>query len=156
MWWWVGCVEPATLDTGGTADPGTAPVSTVPTDPDALVDWLAVAEYRAWPGEAGAHPSSGPHFGEVRTWLSPALATSLEAGGDPHPLGAAAVKELYGDGTDVLGHSVMVRVGEGAGDNAWFWYEAFRGTVYADARGEGLCSGCHEDGMDHILTPWPQ
>jgi hypothetical protein len=77
------------------------------------------------------------------------------AGGDPHPVDAAAVKELYGDGDDVVGWSVILKVGDGAGGDAWYWLESYRGTIYADGVGEGLCTGCHGAGVDHFLSPFP-
>ena len=158
---WACDSDPDTLqldveDTGTEQNTTTTPDLPVEIPVDELADWLALAEYQAWPAEADVHDSTGPHFGDVRTFLSPALAQSLEDGNDQHPMGAATVKELYGTGDVVLGHAVMVRVSDGGGDRAWYWYEDFEGSVFADGRGEGLCSGCHEAGIDFVLTPWPQ
>lgn len=145
----VACVDPPVpvVDSGGQT------ATSVPTED--LAAWLAEGEYLEWPSEDAPHPSAGPHFGQVRTWLSPALAASLAAGDPLHPVGSAAVKELYGDGDTARGYSVLVRVGDGAGDNAWYWYERFDGTTYADGRGVALCAGCHAAGVDQILTEWP-
>jgi hypothetical protein len=112
--------------------------------------------YLHWPAESGAHPSTGPHFGQVRTWVNPTLHASLEAGGSTHPVGSVAVKELYGDSGDTaLGYSVMVKVSPGSGGDTWYWNETYNGSVYASSVGAGLCTGCHADGADFILTPFP-
>jgi len=145
-----------TSDTESTGDTATSPSSgTVPTTPASLDTWLADGAYLAWAAESGPHPSAGPHFGEVRTYVDPLLAGSLSAGSDEHPLGATAVKELYGDGTEVRGYSVMVKIGQGTDGASWYWYEVYDGVVYGDGRGDRTCTGCHRPGTDYVLTPYP-
>ena len=74
----------------------------------------------------------------------------------PDPVGAAAVKELFGStGSEVLGYAVMVKVEEGTAADSWYYYEDYNGTDYADGIGPGLCTGCHSGGTDYVLTPWP-
>ena len=125
---------------GGAAD--------VPTGP-ALVDFLEGGEYLGFAAESAAHPSAGPHFGNVRTFVNPTLAESLANGATSHPAGAAAVKELYGNGTEVLGWSVWVKLEEdSAGGAGIYWYELYDGSLYADGPGESLCTGCHSSGVD--------
>lgn len=127
-----------------------------PTDSNALLTWLADGEYTGWAAESGPHPSDGPHFGNVRTFLNAALDGSFEAGADMHPAGSAAVKELYGDGGQVLGWSVSVKLdADSAGGDNWYWYEKFNDTVYADGAGDSLCTGCHSGGKDFVLSPYP-
>jgi hypothetical protein len=121
----------------------------------ALLPWLEAGTYRDWPSEAAVHPSTGPHFGGVRTFLNPTLDASLRAEADVHPVGAATVKELYGDGDEVRGWAVMLKVGAGSTGADWYWMEWYAGQTYADAAGAGLCVGCHAAGRDHVLTPWP-
>lgn len=159
--------DPPAGTTDATAPPTTgddtgAPGSP-PTEEAALAAWLAAGHYKGWPSESGPHPSTGPHFGDVRTFLNPALLDSLEAGNDAHPKGAAAVKELYGGGVDVKGWSVAIKdfdnsTMQTAGDG-WYWYEHYDGNAYASSFGAGLCVGCHAAGdpnfKDHILTPFP-
>lgn len=128
----------------------------VPTGGEALLPWLEAGTYRDWPAEAAIHESAGPHFGDVRTFLSPDLADSLSSGGVQHPLGSAAVKELYGGGTEIDGYAVMVRTGEAAGGDNWYWLEVYGVNTYADGEGVSLCTGCHSGGIDFVLTPWPQ
>jgi hypothetical protein len=55
-----------------------------------------------------------------------------------------------------MGWSVMVKV-EDEEDNgrSWYWYERFNDTIYANARGVGLCVDCHQAGRDFIRIPFP-
>lgn len=89
----------------------------------------------------------------MRTWVNPALATSLKAGNTTHPSGSIAVKELYGSGTGtaITGWAVDVKDTDGT----WIFYEGFapalnqfffRGT-------SNLCGNCHRAGVDQVLTP---
>ncbi|MDC0719679.1 hypothetical protein [Nannocystis bainbridge] len=128
-----------------------------PTDSaEALEAWLAGGAYRSWPSESQIHASSGPHGGNVRTFVNPALADSLAADTE-HLAGAASVKELYGSGTDaIVGYAVMVKLApDSAEGDGWYWYERLDATVYADDTGVKLCTGCHAGGSDYVLTPWP-
>lgn len=144
-------IEETAADTG---EAETAGGTEVPTDGD-LMAWIDGGEYLTWPAEAEIHPSAGPHFGDVRSFFSPALAASLEAGNAQHPVGSASVKELYGNGNEIGGYAIMVRVGSGAGNNAWYWYEVFNNQTFADGRGESICTGCHSDGVDFVLSAGP-
>lgn len=129
----------------------------VPSEGAALLEWLASGAYEAWPAESGPHESSGPHFGAVRTFVNPCLFASLDADAATHPVGAAAVKQLYGGGNTVEGHSVMIKVAAGEGGDSWYWLEHYQGNTYADGVGSGLCTGCHggPGNRDYVLTPWP-
>ncbi|MCY1068675.1 hypothetical protein OV090_28305 [Nannocystis sp. RBIL2] len=156
----------STTGDGGTTSGAstTSPASTTgdddalpPTDSaEQLEAWLAAGVYESWPAESQLHASAGPHGGNVRTFVNPALAESLAASGT-HPQGAASVKELYGDGTDeIVGYAVMVKLApDSAGGDGWYWYERLDTTVYADDIGVNLCTGCHGGGSDYVLTPWP-
>lgn len=129
----------------------------VPSEGAALLEWLASGAYEAWPAESGPHESTGPHFGAVRTFVNPCLFASLDADAATHPVGAAAVKQLYGAGDTVEGHSVMIKVAAGEGGDNWYWLEHYQGNTYADGVGSGLCTGCHggPGNRDYVLTPWP-
>jgi hypothetical protein len=146
--------EDATTSADSGASTGAA-VDVPPTGIDALLPWLQAGEYLDWNAESAPHGSAGPHFGTVRTFVNGPLFDSLAAGGDPHPRDAAAVKELYGDGNEVLGWSVTVKVADGEGGDTWYWLEYYQGTTYADGVGDGLCTGCHGGGSDHVLSPFP-
>ncbi|PCC66732.1 hypothetical protein SAMN02745121_00537 [Nannocystis exedens] len=160
--------EPTTSVASTTSDGDastTSPASTTgdvdllpPTDSaEQLEAWLAAGAYLTWPAESQIHASAGPHGGNVRTFVNPALAESLAAADAMHPEGAASVKELYGDGTDeIVGYAVMVKLAPDSGDgDGWYWYERLNATVYADDIGVNLCTGCHGGGSDYVLTPWP-
>ncbi|MCA9654167.1 MAG: hypothetical protein KC501_29865 [Myxococcales bacterium] len=141
-----------------TTEPGTTGGvdQTPPVDPDALAAWLHDGEYLGWNAESGPHPSAGPHFGGVRTFVNDALFDSLDAGAAQHPMDAAAVKELYADGDTVRGWSVMVKVQpDSAGGDGWYWYELYDDGVLADGTGLGVCTGCHGGGTDYVLSPFP-
>lgn len=161
-----GCAsQPTTDDTGATGttffaacEAGTCvshAADVPPTGSAALLPWLKAGGYAGWMAESAPHQSAGPHFGQVRVFVNPTLASSLGAGSAGHPPDAAAVKELYGNGATVLGWSVMVRTDGTAGGDGWYWFEDYQGTEYADGNGVGLCTGCHSGGQDFVLSSWP-
>jgi hypothetical protein len=128
----------------------------IPSDPVALLGWLEGGGYLQWNAESSPHRSTGPHFGQVRTFVAPSLVESLAAGNTEHPVGAATVKELYGDGDAVRGWSVSIKLqADSAAGSGWFWYEMYQGNVYASGTGVRLCTGCHGNGIDFVLTPFP-
>ncbi len=135
--------------TGEAADPPP------PTDAASLLAWLEAGNYAGWDAEAERHPSQGPHFDGVRTFVNATLLESLQGGGDDHPVGASVVKELYGEGPEVGGWAVMVKVAPGSNVNSWYWYESFSGTTYADDTGVNGCGNCHSMGVDFIRTTLP-
>ena len=67
----------------------------------------------------------------------------------------AWIKELYGSGATVRGHSLSVKVSDGAGGDSWYWYELYDGSTFADSVGASLCTGCHGGGDDFVLSPFP-
>lgn len=151
-----GGLTEAARDTGPAPDgraPPTPGAETVPSEKAALIAYLQSGAYKTLPAEPAAHPSTGPHFGLVRTFFNQALADSLAQGNDVHPVGAAAVKELFRQGSTVRGWSVMVKIAAGPGGGSWYWYEGIEGTEYAASAGAGLCTGCHSAGRDFVLTP---
>lgn len=124
---------------------------------DALEAWLAGGAYKQWAAESKVHASTGPHGGNVRTYVNAIALGSLAAQQAEHPQDAALVKELYGDSMDTLiGYAVMRKTAakSEAGAN-WYWYERIDANIYADGPGVLLCSGCHGGGADYILTPYP-
>ena len=127
----------------------------VPSTTAEVESYLAAGAYTGLTAESGPHDSAGPHFGNVRVFVNDVLLGSLEAGGGPHPVCSAAIKELYGDGNTVLGHSLSVKVSEGTDGGAWYWYEVYNGTTYADGVGDTLCTNCHGGGDDFVLSPFP-
>ncbi len=154
-----GSITPSPVPT-----PTMAPDSQIPPlgDP-AITMWLESGAYTAWAAESSAHPSGGPHFGDVRTFVNDALLASLEADNPAHPRGAAVVKELFGrDSSVVQGWAVSVKVDDDSADgDGWYWYERFGDSVFADSEGARICTGCHNQdsgsftSRDLVLTPFP-
>lgn len=129
---------------------------TPPSDATELAAYLQRSLYRNWPAESAAHPSAGPHFGNVRTWINPVLQASLIAGDAEHPVQAAAVKEMYGAGSSTpQGWSVMVRNRKGNGGEGWYWYEIYNNRSFAASQGASLCTGCHSAGKDFVRISVP-
>ena len=122
---------------------------------DALIEWLQSGRYQSWQSE-GMHPSSGPHFGTVRTFVNDSLFHSLEAASDNQSIGAAAVKELFGgSGSTVRGWSVSIKIEDGAAGDGWYWLEYYNGNVLASGIGNRSCTTCHGGGTDYVCTPFP-
>lgn len=138
----------------------TPAVGNVPASPDALFTFLRSRAYESFAAESSVHPTNAPHMSAVRTFLNPLLESSLEAQADSHPVGAAAVKELY-DGTGALaGWAAMVKIADSDGDdgNAWYWYEVFDtevGSSRIEGVGSSVCTPCHAAGSDYIRVPFP-
>jgi hypothetical protein len=138
-----------------------APIATaaddVPTDPAALQAWLIDGGYRSWAAESAPHRSSGPHA-RVRTFVNAPLVGSLIGCASPHPVGAAAVKELYRD-DQLRGWAVMAKTRPEAGASSWYWYEVFSVAPDAEpavaAQADVTCTGCHDGGLDAVRTRWP-
>ena len=156
----VGCAAPDEDDGLGGAGDGTEMTADGPIPEEGgqpLLDWLEGRGYAMWEAESGLHDSSGPHFGNVRTYVNDVLLESLEAGNETHPVGSASVKELYGDEMgSVAGWSSMVKLEEdSAGGDGWYWFERFGDSNFADAAGAGACTGCHASGIDFFRTPFP-
>lgn len=128
----------------------------MPVGGEALEVWLRAGHYKQWRAESAPHASEGPHFGKVRAYLNPVLFNSLQSKTQQHPKGAAAVKELYGDGDTVKGWAVSIKTGTSdAGGSNWYWYEKFDKRLVSDGQGVLLCRSCHFTGRDYVLTPWP-
>jgi len=124
---------------------------------EVLEAWLVQGSYKTWAAETGVHPSTGPHGGNVRTFVNDVALASLDAQNAEHPMDSATVKELYGNSMDeIIGYAVSLKTApESQGGGTWYWYERVNATIYADDLGVGLCTGCHGGGADYILTPYP-
>lgn len=165
---------PATTTTSdtGTADPDTGatteddtgdtgaaqelpPIDSV----ESLEAWLAQGSYKSWAVESAVHASTGPHGGNVRTYVNAVALASLGTDAAEHPQDTATVKELYGASLDeITGYAVMLKTAPTSqGGATWYWYERLGGTLYASDLGVGLCTGCHggPGSHDYILTPYP-
>jgi len=141
-------------------DPGMGSKEDVPTNNDDIFAYLQRGDYLDFRKEAAVHPSTGPHGGNVLTFVNKALADSLDAGNTSHPVGSASVKELYlSSTTEVGGWAAGVKVADMGQADDWYWYEVFstasNASPVADGRGVGLCANCHAAGTDYWLSPWP-
>lgn len=148
--------SPADLSSTG----GGPAISTVPTSPMELFAYLKAGNYIGLPVESGIHTSTGPHGSKVRTFINPLLDTSLKAGNTQHPKGSASVKELYLNGTTVMGWAVEVKIQDTSnGGQGWYWYETFNATdptkFSTSGNGVALCYNCHSAGKDYFRTPFP-
>ena len=142
---------------------GVAPVrgegGTVASNAHGLVEWLEEGEYQRWIGESSMHPSAGPHFGQVKVFVNSVLAHSLDEGRRHHSAGAAAVKELFGNGQTVRGWAVALKLSgmdRVLGAGRWYWFEFFDGQAVTNGPSVKLCEGCHQSGHDMFLSDWPR
>jgi hypothetical protein len=145
---------------GSTGGAGGGSADLPPTEQNALFQWLKDGSYTGWEAESGPHASTGPHGGDVRTFVNPVLFGSLSAGNTVHPRDAAAVKELYLGGSAVAGWAVELKTADdSAGGQGWYWYELYSATdpsnPVAAGNGVSLCYNCHVSGADYVLTPFP-
>lgn len=142
-----------------TGDDTGAPVEELPPidSVEILEAWLAGGAYKQWAVESQVHASTGPHAGNVRTYVNAVALASLTAQNSEHPQDAATVKELYGAGVDtIIGYAVSRKTAPTSeGGATWYWYERVNDTTYGGDLGVGLCTGCHGGGADYILTPFP-
>jgi hypothetical protein len=143
-------------DAGDRADARVPAGDEVPASAGPLFAFLQARSYLEFPAESSVHASAGPH-GQVRTFVNPTLEASLAAGGAPHPVGSAAIKELHSGG-QLSGWAVAVKITEGTATSSWYWYEVFS-TTSGEGPIEGIglagCASCHSAGSDHIRTPFP-
>ena len=150
----------ASPDFGTSGQVDMAMAGDVPVSAGALYEFLKADRYKTFAAEAAIQPSTGPH-GRVRTYVNDTLLASLQASNTTHPVGSAAVKELYGPGDDVLkGWAVEVKVSQdkGNGSDWYWWYEPSNtnGTMPAsEGLGLGGCTGCHGGGTDFVLSAGP-
>lgn len=122
-----------------------------PADPEALDAWLEAECHRNWPAEAAIHPA-GMAPGGSRVFANPTLADSLAANHASHPIGAAAVRELYAEDLQTLtGYAVMIKVAADPADG-WFWFERFLAQPKPSvaARSAPGCTGCHASEADFV------
>jgi hypothetical protein len=161
-------VGPMEVDAGETVATSGAPAScvdgdeggNVPTTPVELQAWLGTQAYRCWTHESVRHPSTGPHHGQVQTYLNAKLDTSLK-GTSEHPQGSVAVKELYPDASakEPDGWAVLVKTQPtSANGQGFYWYEAFgtaAGASNIEGQGKQLCVNCHSAGTDYVRIPYP-
>lgn len=114
-----------------------------------MIELARGGEYRTWLREPAPHRSTGPH-GTVRTFFNATLEQSLRAGDTTLAPGSVALKELY-DGTRRTGWAIDWK----ASDGQWRFYEGFEPALnqYFYKGTDNGCAGCHQPGIDYVLTP---
>ncbi len=131
-----------------------------PTASKELFEWLKAGSYQEWEHGSAPHPAPGAHPGGVLAYLNPALVNSLRSASSAHPVGSAAVLQLYGKSGKPHGWAVAIKVdAESAGGKGWYWYQVLsvedgNRTLAAD-RGAPACAGCHAQGRDFVMSPFP-
>lgn len=131
--------------------------ATVPDDLAQVREWLQTFRYRGWTPQTEIR-ATGEHGGE-RLYFNPTLARSMSSGASEHPIGSAAVRELYaGDLKTLKGFALMRKTGpSGIVGEGWFWYEIFGTTAAAEptVSGPGVrdCVGCHAHAVDFVHSP---
>jgi hypothetical protein len=159
--------EVAAAGSGSSTVPAVAPVAAqapawrevgaVPGEPAAVREWLPTFAYRGWAPQTDIR-ATGEHGGE-RLYFNATLAASMQAGAAEHPLGSAAVRELYaGDLTTLKGFALMHKTGpSGPTGEGWYWYEVLdtTGAVEPTVAGPGArdCVGCHAHAVDFVHSP---
>lgn len=123
-----------------------------------VFSWLQTKRYGSYKAESAIHPSSSGAavHGDVRVFVNDKLNQSMSAKNASHPIGSAAVKELYKDG-QAIGWAAMIktRADDGKG-NGWYWYEVLStkdgSRPVAASLGNNMCVGCHSAGTDFVRT----
>jgi hypothetical protein len=128
-------------------------VAAPPEDAAAIQDWLRSGAYLEW--QRFDSPPKEGMVGGARVYLSPALADSLRSSAAVHPVGAAAVRELTAEGSDVpTGWALNHKVEPGEGPDTWSFYEVFSTDADAEPlvfeRAASGCIGCHAEGVDFV------
>lgn len=140
----VDLAQPQTEDGGGGGSSYTAAVITA---------FVKAGSYKSWKAEPAIHASTGPHGGNVRTYVNDTLYASLKAGATSHPKGSMVVKELYGSGTTTItGHAVDIKDDT---SGVWVFYEGFApgySSPYYFQGTSNFCASCHAPGKDYVLT----
>lgn len=148
-----GCVsgdDPASL--GDPVDDAELP----PRGEADLAPWIDAGFYLDWacePAPVDVRLGS-PHRPATRTCSNAAM---LGGGTGEYPVGAAAVKELYGAGGAIIGYAVSRKLEVGQGAAGWYWYERFAGrSPNADGVGQGSCPACHAAAVrDYVYVVAP-
>lgn len=152
-------LAPLLVACGGNVDaaPRSLEDRPLPTETAALDAWLSTREYERWEGWSEVGPTLGS--GGARVFLSPLLVESLLLENTHHPVGAAAVRELYADDfTTLKGYSVLIKLAEPTVAESWFCFERLdlgSGEAQVAERGARGCTGCHAQGSDFVHSTLP-
>jgi hypothetical protein len=157
---------------GGAGGSGSTGDAQTPAQGAANVQaWLAKGDYKSWSCESAVHAARPPSPHGFDRVCSNTAISSNASGTGAWPVGAAAVKELYGSLTDTTpgGYAVYLKTADDttAGGAVWYWYEQPVGATspLADGLGNSICVACHSsaggdagafpDSRDLVYTPVP-
>ncbi len=121
-----------------------------------LFAWLNDGGYAGWAAESVVHKSAGPHS-SIRVFANAALYESLSKAMAVHPVGAAAVKEIYdADATALKGWAVLHKIAaDSAAGDGWYWFESLTkdgsAGVYASGPPAPSCIECHVDSAHDFI-----
>ncbi len=144
-----------------------AVVGGVPTNKDDLFAFVKAGKHKSWAHESKMRETDAPHGTYVIAYLNSILDASLKAGNTVHPVGSAAVKEMFDENRKPFGWAVSVKARpESDRGKGWYWYETLsttdpdaiptRGTRTGEGFGAGVCIGCHgRFGVDYVTIPYP-
>jgi len=118
--------------------------------------WLATGMYLSWHCEPAPHPARSPSPHSTNRICTNDVLSGFTGTGE-YPVGSAAVKEIYGTGTTIIGYAVYRHVRAGATGSDWWWYERLpldsaaphddAGVVAAgpgtDGPARAICVACH-------------
>lgn len=158
--WLVSLLASALLWGCGAADDANPDSHSAPTEPDKLHAWLGQGAYLGWESESEILP--GEFGGGRRVFVDRRLADSLDQRSKSHPVGSAAVREIYANDLETLrGWSVLIKVDQtNANDGTdWYFYETFDPTepesINVAERGASGCTFCHDDSPDIVRSEYP-
>ena len=129
--------------------------SPIPAEKVALFTWLQEGNYSEWAHDAVVHDSPSPHK-RVKVFFNELLAASMAAGNTVHPNGAASVKELYA-ADEHIGWVVEIKTQDDSDEGkGWYWFKADKTdtpeSIMVAENGFAMCTGCHSNGNDFVLT----
>jgi hypothetical protein len=149
-----------TLAFAAACEPEPAPrVGDLEVSAAGIVQYVRNGQHKTWTADPAPRASigNGPH-GRVWVFFNPTIEASLRGGGSVHPAGSILVKEVYAeDGVTVTTHLLDVKTSEGSGKERWVFYEGSPPDYRSPYFGRALpvCTGCHADGNDFVLSPLP-
>ncbi len=149
------------------AETGKAAGVDLPTNKDDLFAFVKAGKHKSWVHESTKRETDAPHGVYVTAYLNAILEKSMKAGNKVHPVGSAAVKEMFDEDKDPYGYAVSVKAQpDSQGGKGWYWYETLsttdanaiptRGDRTGEGFGAGVCIGCHgRFGIDYVVIEYP-
>ncbi len=139
------------------AQPSTHVREEQPLDPEHIDEALREGRHKDWEHWSAVGPTLGDKG--ARVYLNDTLVESLLRGSRKHPVGAAAVRELYAEDFETLiGYSATLKVSD-EDSSAWHWFERLElapdSPPKVDTAGAAGCISCHQAGIDFVQSTLP-